>query len=236
MTNPFVAIANLYKAKILPSLVALYYPHITRPDIVHQIGTGFLIEHNSRAVVITAAHNLLANDFKGKPNDLSFHWNGQLHYFDSVAREYVCNVKYDVAAFYADELWTKPKLPKCSIAWPHPAPTFLTVGGYQASKFVRQNTILRPLPLIHTDVRVPQPVGYVGVRYTKRRNKNSFTGMRIPMAPMPHGLSGCPMVATDCIFRSQPNIIGVFTGITRGRGIGIGGDADVIQHLLTGLK
>lgn len=235
MTNPFVAIANRFKAKILPSLVALYYPHKAKPEIVNQIGTGYLIEHNSRPVVVTAAHNLLANDFKGKPDDLSFFWNGTLHYFDSVARPYVFNKTYDVAAFYADELATKPKLPKSSIAWPHPAPEFITIGGYQASKFIRHSTVLSPMPLIHTDVRMLQPAGFVGVRYSKRRNKSSFTGIRIPMAPMPHGLSGGPMVATDTLFSPQPSIVGVFTGITRGHGIGIGGDAVVIQHLLTGL-
>ncbi|MGN7804922.1 hypothetical protein ACTJKE_19690 [Ensifer sp. 22521] len=233
--SPFPLIARAFQLRIQPSLVAIYAPHSHRPNIVNQVGTGFLVSHNERPVVVTAMHTLYGRSFSEDPGEKSFHWNGQLHFIDGSSRTILQNKVHDIAAFYADELATKPQLSLSSIALPRPLPTFITIGGYLARDFNRHGARLAPAPLIHTDQRLSAAAGtgYVAVRYTKRRNKNSFSSTRIQAAPVPSGLSGGPMVDTLTLFRPFPNVVGVFTDLENGQGYGP--DADIVTRLLAGI-
>ncbi|RVN89004.1 hypothetical protein VPK21_001365 (plasmid) [Sinorhizobium kummerowiae] len=252
-SSPFVLIARAFKIKIQPSLVAIYAPYSNRPNIVEQVGTGFLVKHNGRAVVITAMHTLYGSSGAEDPGEKSFHWDGQLHCVDAVARVIAQEKDYDIAAFYADELATKPQLNETSIVWRDPLPPYITIGGYLAKDFKRSGDTLAPKPSIHTDQRMKpaknlelvtklvevkglnasDDLGLVAVRYTKRRNKNSFTGVRIPAAPKPSGLSGGPMISTLTLFGPEPAIVGVFAA--QGYGQGAGANAKVIRQLLSAL-
>jgi hypothetical protein len=118
---------------------------------------------------------------------------------------------------------------------PVPLPPFITIGGYLARNFNRHGVGLAPAPLVHTDQRLnlsAQP-NRVAVRYTTRRNRNSFSGVRIQAAPVPKGLSGGPMVDTLSLFGPRPTVIGVFTDLENGHGFGP--DANVIKNLLVSM-
>lgn len=65
---------------VQPSLVAIYASHSRRPTEPVQVGTGFLVAHCSRPVLITAEHVLRGNNGKENPGDKAVHVGGSWAY------------------------------------------------------------------------------------------------------------------------------------------------------------
>jgi hypothetical protein len=233
--SPFIQIANAFRLKIQPSLVAIYADHPFRPNVIFQTGTGYLVRHRDRPVIITAMHTLYGESEQEDPGSKSFFWDGKLHYVDDVPRQIVREPNYDVAALFADELATKPQLSTGSIVWPTTPIPLITIGGYLARDFKRSGSILKPSIRMHTDSRMnpPKGVGFVALRYTRRRNKNSFSGLRLQATPRPAGLSGGPMLDSFSLLTSVPQIIGTFTDLVGGAAFGA--NSAVIQKLLAAM-
>lgn len=220
--NLFLDVADNFKHIIAPSLVAIYAPHDSRSGLIFQTGTGYLVRHNDRPVVITALHTLYGENGTDDPAEKSFFWHGKLHRVGNPPRDVYKVADFDIAAFYADELAAKPQLDPRWLAMPrHPIP-YISLGGYLARDFKRSGAGLNPAPRTHTDKRVASTkgLGFVSVRYTRRRNLDTFIGQRIQAAPRPKGLSGCPMIDSLSLLDGQPRIIGMFTDLVNGEAFG----------------
>ncbi|WP_105429477.1 hypothetical protein [Neorhizobium sp. T6_25] len=233
--SPFIQLAAAFRLKIQPSLVAIYADHPHSPDIVSQVGTGYLVRHRDRPVVITAKHTLYGESGTEDPGEKSFFWDGKLHYINSVPRQIFQEPYFDVASFFADELATKPQLPVGIVALPKTPIPLVTIAGYLARDFRRSGSTLKPAVRIHTDSRMgaSKGQGFVAVRYTRRRNKSSFTGNRLEAVPQPSGLSGGPMLDTFSLLSPDPKIIGTFTDLKNGEAFGA--NSLVAQKLLSAM-
>jgi hypothetical protein len=216
--------ANVFKLRILRHMVAIYAPNSRKPDFPDQVGTGFLISHNSRPVLVTAAHVFYGASFTEDPGEKSFFANGGLVYIDAVSRQ-ISQVKgYDVAVLYLDELAGKPQLPFSCLTWTGTPPRIITIGGYLARDFKRSGNTLQPAPLIYTNNSVAESAGHVGLNYTKRKNKDTFTHAPA-VSSIPKGLSGGPMVETLSLLWGELKVVGVFTEQDNGRGKGVNAEA-----------
>lgn len=229
--SPFVQLASTFHLKIQPSLVAIYADHPHRPGIVNQVGTGYLLRHQDRPVIVTAMHTLFGASNTEDPGGKSFFWNGELHYIGANAREIFREMHFDIAAFFADELATKPQLSISSIVLPATSIPLITIGGYLARDFKRNGSVLKPAVRIHTDIRLSasKGQGLVALRYTKRRNKNSYSRVRLQAAPVPSGLSGGPMLDSFSLLTCEPKIIGTFTDLKNGEAFGA---SSIVTHRL----
>jgi hypothetical protein len=213
-----------FKNLVQPSLVAIYDADHKHPDRFVQVGTGFLILYKSRPLLVTAKHVLRGHSLMEDPAKKAFHVPQGLAFFDDSTRLYEAPDK-DIALYYADEFSVSSKtvLLSADCIVNQPA-SIITVGGYLARDFKRQDGELRPKPWIYSNVAIPNNADLVSLRYPKRRNVFSRTG-KAAVSPIPRGKSGGPMLSTFDLIRGKVSIVGIFTDQSEGVGRGESSDA-----------
>ena len=214
-----IDIKSAFKCHALKSLVPIYASHHKESGNPVQVGTGFLLEHNSRPVLFTAAHVLYGHDFDDGLNDKAFHVDGNFAYVDNGSRCLSWTKDPDIAAFYADEFKSSHFLPAPAASAKADGVKFITMGGFLAREFKRNGNCLKPKPWIYTNKFAKYDNGIVSFLYPKRHNVESETGEAI-VSSKPRGLSGGPMLNTVSLLMGKVEIIGVFTeqsdGVARG--------------------
>lgn len=209
-------------ALAMPSLVAIYAP--IDEARVEQVGTGICFDFNTRQFLVTARHTLFGHDDDENPGDKAFFASGRLRQIgDLIAPSIFSSPVFDLAAV---ELTGDEK--RAGLAHTHlraisERPTFVTICGYLVRDFRRQTSegMLAPKPFIYSNYSVAMPHGLIGLRYPKRRNRDTTT-RRLVMTPTPRGLSGGPMLDSVGLIKGKLNIVGIFTSKPNGEGIAFG--------------
>ncbi len=215
-------IAANFQRLVQPSTIAIYASHGSRPDTPVQVGTGFLMRHQSRPVLITARHVIRGHTFKEDPAEKAVHINGSWVYVGDGSRALAEPAGRDLSVMFMDEF----ALDRC-LALPSPPTlnsTLITMGGYLSRDFKRSGNTLRPAPRVYTNVAVPAAPGMIGMRHPRRRNVNTSTGASA-VSPIPRGLSGGPMVDSLALLKGAVVLLGVLnemsSGKARGEDVGI---------------
>ena len=206
----FVDVASSFVTCVLPSLVAIYASHHLKPEAPVQVGTGILISHKSRPVLVTARHVLRGHNFDEEPAEKAFHIDGRWVYVGDGPRSLFEAKDRDLAAFYADEFKFRPLLPPPAVTAANETANVITIGGFLARDFKRDGGVLQPKPWIYSNKSVRDENGMVGLLYPKRHNVESNTGDAI-FNSIPRGLSGGPMLNTVNLLNANVAIVGVFT-------------------------
>jgi len=224
------AIARNFRILVQPSIVAIYDAHLLRPDIPMQVGTGFLILHQSRPVLITAKHVLRGHSFNENPADKAAHLNGRWVYIGDGSRELAEPNNRDLSVMFMDEFPQSQCLasPASSVL----SSSIITMGGYLCRDFKRSGNTLRPAPRVYTNLAVPTPLGMIGMLHPKRRNINTYSGASA-VSPTPRGLSGGPMVDSLALLAGAVVLLGALTEMSNGAARGE--DIDTITQAVAAL-
>lgn len=215
-------IAANYQRLVQPSTIAIYASHGSRPETPVQVGTGFLVLHQSRPVLITAKHVLRGHTFQEDPAEKAVHINGSWVYVGDGSRTLAEPAGRDLSVMFMDEFAQG----QCVVLPPStsPKPKLITIGGFLSRDFKRSDNTLRPAPRVYTNVAVPAAPGMIGMQYPNRRNVNTSTGA-LAVSPIPRGLSGGPMVDSLSLLKGAVVPLGVLTemsgGNARGEDVGI---------------
>ena len=215
---------NIFKRTVQPSLVPIYAEHARKSQNPVQVGTGFLILHNAKPVLVTAKHTLRGHTFTEDPATKAVHVNNEWVYIGDGSRQLVEANEHDITMAYMEEFPATRCLSSANIAAQPYTPQVITFGGFLARDFKREGGVLRPAPRIYNNVGISIGQNIVGLRHPYRRNKNTLTGTPVVTAT-PSGLSGGPMIDTFRLFAGVVSIVGVFAEQDNGQA----GDYDLYK-------
>jgi hypothetical protein len=224
-------------ALVQPHLVAIYLQETEPKAKTQQVGTGFLVRYKNRPVLITAKHTLYGKRGDENPGEKAIVVPGGLKLIGHLqSRELVQENTYDIAAMYVDEFDLARCLPLSSLTPVDVPPNSVTIYGYLARDFNldRAEDALKPAPWIYTNSRTDHGRGYIALLYPKHQNRSTDSGLTV-MAPIPQGLSGCPMLDGEKLFNGEVRVIGVFTECPEDQGTAVGTSSTMIIALLDGL-
>lgn len=216
---------------VQPHLVAVYEEKTDPRVKTVQIGTGFLVRHRDRPVLVTAKHVLYGHEFDEDPSQKAVLVGGLLRKLGQLDAVHLVNSdEHDLTVFYVDEFGLERCLPSSVLCPGGGDPAMVTIHGYLARDFRRDRKtgILRPAPRVYTNSRFNLGAGYVALRYPKSRNRS--TGKI--MAPRPSGMSGCPMLDSLRLRERQISIVGVFTEYRGDQGLAFGEVSSKVLSLL----
>jgi Trypsin-like peptidase domain len=218
---------------VQPHLVAIYGK--AEPKFkTEQIGTGFLVKHNGRPMLLTARHVLRGHNSDEEPSEKAIFVAGCLKRIGELrSQNLFFAMEHDIAAVHVDEFGLEKCLPLSCLSAVEPTTRLVTIHGFLAREFKRDTSlgILKPAPHVYTNTRNDIGSGYVGLQYPKSQNRSTDTGKKV-MAPRPSGMSGCPMLDGDKLTERKISIIGVFTDYCRERGMAFGESATNALALL----
>jgi hypothetical protein len=89
-------------------------------------------------------------------------------------------------------------------------------------------------PFLITNRQTYVGPGLVGFTYHRARNVDTHSGRRVT-APIPAGLSGCPMFDAYRMSKGQLKLLGLFTDYAAERGRAFGEDAPRVREMLQNL-
>ena len=207
MANVKQAFARLVE----PSLIAIYGANESRPEVPEQVGSGVLIQHRDRPVLVMAKHVLTGQNFDEDPAEKAVMVDGRWVYIGDSGREVIQSKDLDLVVTCMDELATKKCLSADRITGSASIPKIASIGGYLARDFKRSQVdgVLRPSPLVYSNITTKMPCGKIGLKYPKRHNVTD-EGEAV-FNPIPRGLSGGPMLDTVALLKGSVLIVGVFT-------------------------
>lgn len=204
-----------FKNLVLPVLVPLYGPHHKHVANPVQVGTGFLIDVNSRPVLITAKHVLIGHSGNEDAGEKAFFESGRVNYVGDNSREIFIVRERDLACFYVDELSNRPRFNLRTNSGQAELSQLITFGGFLVRDFRRNSGTLRPQPLMHTAKVARVSNGLVCVEYHNKKVFSQTINKRTK-APIPRGLSGGPMFNTVKLVQGEIDLLGVFTEQSNG--------------------
>ncbi|MDF1687887.1 MAG: hypothetical protein P1U50_13950 [Parvibaculaceae bacterium] len=220
-------VAQQFTCLVLPTLVPIYKSKDQDASQPDQIGTGFILKHNSRPMLITAKHTLVGHDGNDDASGKAFFNNGKWVYVGDDGSKVFQSPDHDIACFYADTLADRPCLESRNIETTDAK--LITIGGYLARDFKRADATLQPKPYIFTNLSAEVSGGLVGLQY--RRSKVKSTNRKLPQtAPIPRGLSGGPMLNSLRLVQGHVSLVGVFT--EQDSGTARGEPSTVLQQIL----
>ena len=224
------AIVENFRRLVQPSIIAVYDSHISRRGTPMQVGTGFMVLHQSRPALITAKHVLRGHSFDENPADKALHLNGRWVYIGDGSRELAEPNNRDLSVVFMDEFPQSQSLaaPSSLVL----SSSIITMGGYLCRDFKRSGNTLRPAPRVYTNLAVPTPQGMIGMRHPKRRNINTYSGASV-VSPIPRGLSGGPMVDSLALLAGAVVLLGTLTEMNNGTARGE--DINTITQVLAAL-
>lgn len=193
---------------VQPTLVPIYASNAKDPTLPDQVGTGFILSHNSRPMLVTAKHTLFGHDGKDEAGEKAFCADGNWVYVGDVNSEVYFAKDRDIACFYADQLAGRPCLEICNISTTPSSP--ITIGGWLARDFKRPGATLQPKPFIFTGTSEEIADGLLSLQYRRSKVK-SINSEMLQTAPIPRGLSGGPMLNSARLALGQVSLVGVFT-------------------------
>lgn len=217
---------------VLPSLVPIY----ERPEgdaSTRQIGTGFLVEAGERTFMLTAHHTLYGHNGDEDPSEKCIVARRKLRRLSDGQGRITFGIKEaDVAGLCVRDLHDRTPLPFKSLYASMPSPT-LVIQGFLARDFKRSisSSVLKPTALIHVDRRIPASGHEIGISYQPNRISSMPTFEQKKRAPIPRGLSGCPMVDALRLLDGWVSVVGLFTEY-RNNGKAFGTNSMVLRRLM----
>jgi hypothetical protein len=226
----FGALRPLADRLVRRSLVPIYIKPPGKQ--LDQYGTGFLINHNNRPLLVTAKHCLFKDGpafeklifFDGAPRPLT-----ELH-----TGEIISDPNNDLAVLHVDELGLdRCLLATCLVPGETTSSVISTVGflGRDFERDLAKGLFPAPWLFHYRRVRKRPGQGYVGILYHKSRNRDATTG-ELVQSPIPRGVSGGPMLDTMKLSKGKVEIVGVFTAYEQDRGLAYGETAQKVIDLL----
>ena len=184
--------------------------------------------------MVTAKHVLYGQKFDENPWEKYIVFGGSLkRLFELQCDQIIHDENNDLAAFFLDELGfdrclPSPEIPKNEFEY-----RLVSIHGYLARDFRRELTFgqLKPQPMLYVNKYVKKGEGYVGILYTKSKNRNTRTG-EIVQTARPAGMSGGPMLDAVALGSGRIIIVGVFTNKEPERGYGFGESSVKLNRLL----
>jgi hypothetical protein len=166
----FTALRPLADRLVRPSLAPIYTERSGKPP--EQSGTGFLVNHHDRPLLVTAKHCLFDGDpafeklifFSGAPRPLKELRTGEI----------ISDPNNDLAVLYVDELGLDRCLPMSCLVPGEITSGVISTFGFLVRDFKRDLAKgLFPAPwLFHYRLAPNRPgQGYVGILYHKGRNR-----------------------------------------------------------------
>lgn len=209
---------------VLPSLVAIYSDHETKGGtaLPRQTGTGFLVSWSEQAALITASHTLFGYDNAEDPGRKSVFVDGGLRYLDDLRWSTIGSVSgYDLAAIYLAAFPVARCLPQQSVQ-PVGDPKLVTLVGYLARDFNRSRSESRLVnrPSVYTNKVRSVADDIISFHYPRKKNLDTASAERV-VAPIPHGLSGGPLLDTRRLMKGEAQVVGVFFAWDAGIGLGV---------------
>lgn len=202
-----------------------------------QIGTGFLVNKNGRPLLVTAKHTLFGHNFDQDPLEKRIFVKGSLRKLgDLSSHDVKDNSLNDIAALYVDEY----PLTKClgveKIASSDNSTTLITIHGYLGRDFEASiaSSTLMPAPWTYTNPRDSYKDGFVAMKFDRKKFKSNV-GSNQETAPIPSGLSGCPMLDAKSLYEDKISVIGIFTNQSDVKKIAFGESAEKLLELLSKL-
>lgn len=217
---------------VLPLLVAIYEP--IDEARVRQVGTGIRVDFGPRQFLVTARHTLFGHDGGDNPGEKAVMLADSLRQIgDLQAPNVFSSPLSDLALVELKDDERRQALTPAHFHAGTGRPTFITICGYLARDFRRKLTesTLAPRPFIYSNYSTAMPHGFIGLRYPKRRNRDTKT-RQLAVTPTPRGLSGGPMLDSIALAQGQLQIVGIFTDKPNGKGIAFGEVAAKVLAML----
>lgn len=204
-------VGPLFGRLVLPSLVAVYASKLDRPGVPDQVGSAFLIKHRDRPLLVTAKHVLWGQNLDEDPGEKALMINGGWVYIGDNGRKLNPSPTLDLVVTYIEEAAERKCLALETLCDTDRVPKFASFGGYLARDFKRSQAqgVLKPSPLVFSDVTVGMASGKIGIKYSKRNNVDNQGNSVINS--IPRGLSGGPILDTLELLKGTVRIVGVFT-------------------------
>jgi len=222
---------------VQPHLLPIYDETTGSRAMVRQIGTGSLLAHRGRAVLITAKHALYGHEGEENPLEKAVFVAGSLKMIGHLSSSEIVPAKdHDLVALYSKDFSPEQCLQSSHLCAVQAPPRVVTIQGFLARDFNRSLSkgMLSPAPYIYSNSLKECGSGYVGILYPKSRNRDTDSGHKV-MAPIPRGISGGPMLDAARLTIGRISIIGVFTDYCRERGIAFGESSSKVLGLLAGV-
>jgi hypothetical protein len=226
-----VALRPLADRLVRPSLAPIYIERPGKPP--EQSGTGFLINHRDRPLLVTAKHCLFDD---GPALEKLILFDGGFRPLGSLqAGEIISDPNNDLAVLYVDELGLERCIPVSCLIPGETTCGMIPTIGFLARDFKRElsKDIFSSAPWLFHYKRAPKRPGqgYVGILFHKSRNRDATTG-ELVQSPIPWGVSGGPMLDTMKLSEGKVEIVGVFTTYEQDRGLAYGETAQKVIDLL----
>jgi hypothetical protein len=226
----FCQIEKSCRQLVGPHLVAIYRGTKDRPE---QVATGFLVRCKDHSILVTAKHSLYGEHGDVDPMSNMVFVNGELRHINELqAHKLVPDPHNDLVAVYVEEFPVEQAFSLARLSLHQETPRLVTIAGYLARDFKRDNTGLHPARYIYTNKVRDRGYGYIGLLHPKSLNRETETGTKV-MAPRPSGLSGCPMINSVKLHKGEVCIVGVFTD--QRDGVAFGEASPKVQALLSEL-
>jgi hypothetical protein len=204
------------------AIVAVYGEHEDDPTIADQVGTGFIVDSGKSHILVTAKHTLYGAKFNEQPFHKAIFVNGSLKRLDEINDSDIAHSKSDdIAALHIVKAADVRGMAHEQLEINPERVAVISLVGFLCRDLKRSRTRseLNLAPLIYSNRRIDYAPGYVALAYPRFRNKSA--GIRTKVrAPVPRGLSGCPMLDTALLARGKIGIVGVFTDYKDGKAIG----------------
>jgi hypothetical protein len=180
---------------VQPSLVPIYVELKGPRRPLDQVGTGFLIRHQDRTVLVTAKHVLRGRESNEDPWEKVVIAAGHRLLLGDLNRNSLVEaIDEDAAILFVDEFGAERCLPSSVLSEAHSA-RILTLHGFLGRDFNRDAVAdaAFPAPWVITGAIGNSSERWLEMKYPRSRFRDPQTGL-VVTAPIPAGISGGPML------------------------------------------
>lgn len=217
-----------------PFVIGIYAPRFGHKGGVDQVGTGFLLRHAGRTVFVTAKHVLYGHSFDENPGDKLIIAQGALTPIGDLGIGEVCKANdHDLACMIVDDLKDASAVSMDQLAGGDHQAREVTIYGYLAKglRIDKPNGVLMPDARCYTCTAKDQGQGFIGMKFSWRKFRESNTG-EVVKAARPEGLSGGPMLDGDVLAAGELKLLGVFTDYKQSSGYAFGESIDKVKAMV----
>jgi hypothetical protein len=189
---------------------------------VYQCGTGFIVDDGDSAFLLTAQHTLYGTDGRADPYRKALYWEGSLKTFNQIGNGTIGRANgRDLVAVPIERSSNVVAFGLGDFEIELATATILSISGFLVRDFKRSAAAkrLRPQPYVYSNLRVDKGPDVAAMAYSYSRNTAPGARSKV-RAPIPRGLSGCPMMDATQLAEGKARIVGVFTDQVGGEAFG----------------
>lgn len=233
----FQLIAENAKTLVEPCITGIYRVRTEPKEHVEQVGTAILVRHETKTVLVTAKHVLYGHNYDEEAGDKRIFARGTLTHIGDLGTGEVLRAKdYDLACMIVNELADQPAFKSSQLIGGDQQPREVTIVGYRAGglRIDKPGGVLMPDARAYTCSSKEQGTGFIGMKFSWRKFKNSEDGQKVNAA-RPEGLSGGPMLDGDALAAGQARVFGIFTNFKQPAGYAFGESIDKVKAMIAKL-